>query len=112
MYLVHSELIDSKWAKIILVLISTMPKKRRKLDSNMEKQIESAKKQVELITAKINDISDEEIQIEYRDAFRATLLEVNSLIELYKTTGYNSDSIRLYENYTNYLKSFLSEFEL
>ncbi len=78
----------------------------------MEKQIDSAKKKVELITAQINDISEEDIQGEYRDAFRPTLLEVNSLIELYKSTGYNEDSIRLYENYTNYLETFLSEYEL
>ena len=65
-----------------------------------------------MITAKINDISEEDIQIEYREAFRPVLIEVNSLIELYKTTGFNPDSVRLYQNYTNYLDTFLSEYEL
>ena len=52
-----------------------MPKKRRKLNQDMEKEISSAKKTVELIVAKINDIDEEDIQVEYRQAFQKIILE-------------------------------------
>ncbi len=89
-----------------------MPKKRRKLDPEMEKNMASAKKEVELITAKINDISEEDIQIEYREAFRSALLELNSLVELYKTVGYTEDTKKIYENYLVLITTFLGEYEL
>ena len=89
-----------------------MAKKRRKLNKEMEQQIVSAKKSVELYTAKINDIDDEDIQGEYRDAFKKIILEITSLEEYYKTSGFTSDSEVMLSNYTNYLKAFLSEYEL
>ena len=46
-----------------------MPKKRRKLSADMEKQIASAKRKVELVTAIIGDIEEEDIQGDYRLAF-------------------------------------------
>ena len=39
-----------------------MPKKRRKLSAEMEKDISTAKKKVELITAIIYDIQDAKIE--------------------------------------------------
>ena len=46
-----------------------MPKKRRKLNKDFEKEIYSSKKNVELVLAKIYDIDDEDIQKEYMSAF-------------------------------------------
>lgn len=89
-----------------------MPKKRRKLNQDMEKQIASAKKNVELITAQINDIRDEDIQSEYRQAFQKIQIEVTAVFEYYKTSGYTDDSKNMLNNYDIYLKKFLSEYEL
>ena len=46
-----------------------MPKRRRKLSPELEKHISLAKKQIELITAIIHDIDEEDIQEEYKAAF-------------------------------------------
>ena len=46
-----------------------MPQRRRKLNKDFEKSIAKAKKEIELITAKIHDIYDEDIQGEYKTAF-------------------------------------------
>tara|TARA_B100000700_G_C14761067_1_gene722182 strand:+ start:447 stop:716 length:270 start_codon:yes stop_codon:yes gene_type:complete len=89
-----------------------MPKKRRKLSKDMESKISAAKKAVELYTAKINDIYDEEIQTEYRQAFQKTVLEITSLEEYYKTSGFTSESETMLTNYTSFLESFLNEYEL
>ena len=89
-----------------------MPKKRRKLDPNMEKQILAAKQQVELITAKINDIQEEDIQIEYRQSFDNVLIEIRSLEELYKTSGISDEATNIYSKYSKLLDTFLSEYEL
>tara|TARA_Y100001968_G_scaffold143231_1_gene130866 strand:- start:1391 stop:1660 length:270 start_codon:yes stop_codon:yes gene_type:complete len=89
-----------------------MPKKRRKLNQDMEKQIASAKKNVELITAQINDIRDEDIQSEYRQAFQKIQIEVTAVFEYYKTSCYTDDSKNMLNNYDIYLKKFLSEYEL
>ena len=89
-----------------------MAAKRRKLNKELEKQIASAKKKVELITAKINDIEEDDIQAEYRQSFQKVVLEVTSLSEYYKTSGYTVESENMLKNYNQYLKSFLSEYEL
>ena len=89
-----------------------MAKKRRKLNKDMEKDIASAKKAVELITAQINDIDEEEIQIEYRQAFEKTILEYKSLDEFYKTSGFTEESQKMLDNYNLFLKNFLDEYEL
>ena len=89
-----------------------MPKKRRKLNKEMEQQISSARKKVELITAKINDIDEEEIQVEYRQAFQKIVLEVSAVVEYYKTSGFTDESQKMISNYLLYLDSFLQEYEL
>ena len=89
-----------------------MPKKRRKLNKEMEQEILGAKKKVELITAKINDIDEEDIQSEYRQAFQSVVLEITSLDEYYKTSGYTSESQNMMDNYIQYLDKFLNEYEL
>ena len=53
-----------------------MAKKRRKLNKDFERKIYSSKKNVELVLAKIYDISDEDIQKEYMGAF-------NGVVHLY-----------------------------
>ena len=89
-----------------------MPKKRRKLNKDMENQISAAKKKVELITAKINDIEEEDIQIEYRQAFQKVVIEITTLSEYYKTSGFTSESEKMLSNYSDYLDKFISEYEL
>tara|TARA_Y100001968_G_scaffold321506_1_gene356057 strand:- start:55035 stop:55304 length:270 start_codon:yes stop_codon:yes gene_type:complete len=89
-----------------------MPKKRRKLNKDMEKSIASAKQTVELITAKINDIDEEDIQVEYRQAFQPAVLESTTLAEYYKTSGFTEESDEMLINFNKYLKSFLDEYEL
>ena len=49
--------------------MAIMAKKRRKLSKELEGEISKACKKVELITAIINDIQEEDIQTEYRTAF-------------------------------------------
>jgi len=41
-----------------------MPKKHRKLNKEMEAEMAAAKRKIELISALINDIRDEDIQAE------------------------------------------------
>tara|TARA_Y100001968_G_scaffold328742_1_gene376491 strand:+ start:275 stop:544 length:270 start_codon:yes stop_codon:yes gene_type:complete len=89
-----------------------MPKKRRKLNKDMESMISAAKKSVELYTAKINDINEEDIQIEYRQAFQQIVLEITSLEEYYKTSGFTEESEKMLSNYSTYLEKFLNEYEL
>ena len=44
----------------------SMAKRRRKLSPELEKNISLAKKQIELITAIIHDIDEDDIQEEYK----------------------------------------------
>ena len=61
-----------------------MPKKRRKLNRELESEISQAFKKVELITAQINDIQEDDILSEYRLAFdpvRNTFLLLKTLYD-------------------------------
>ena len=78
----------------------------------MEKQIALAKQNVELVSAKINDIEEEDIQVEYRQAFQKVVIESTCLAEYYKTSGYTEESQNMLSNYNSFLESFLSEYEL
>ena len=78
-----------------------MPKKRRKLNKNFEKEIYSSKKNVELILAKIYDIEDEDIQKEYIGAFNQVAYLYDQLKEDYEQTGFNDNSDKLLKNYKN-----------
>ena len=89
-----------------------MPRKRRKLNQDMERDIASAKKSVELIVAKINDIDEEDIQVEYRQAFQQIILEFKTLEQYYKTSGFTVESEKMLNNYNIYLSQFLKEYEL
>ncbi len=89
-----------------------MPKKRRKLNKDFEKQIYSSKKNVELILAKIYDIDDEEIQKEYMTAFKEVVYLYEQLKNDYELVGFNNDSETLISNYIDAFNLFKSEFEI
>ncbi len=89
-----------------------MAKRRRKLSPELEKNISLAKKQIELITAIIHDINEEDIQEEYKSAFLATMSTYMSLDQKYNETGLNEDTENLYQLYLSNLDKFKSEYEL
>ncbi len=89
-----------------------MPKKRRrKLDSQMEKDISLAKKQVELITAIINDIVDDEIRAEYSQAFNIVKNAYVSIAALYDLEGYNDSSVSALREFQISVEDFKNEYE-
>ena len=89
-----------------------MAKKRRKLNKDFEKKIYSSKKNVELVLAKIFDISDEDIQKEYMSAFNRVVFLYDELKEEYEKLGFNDNSEGLLTNYKNAFNLFESEFEI
>ena len=76
-----------------------MAKRRRKLSPELEKDIGLAKKQIELITAIIHDIDEEDIQEEYKSAFLPVMSSYMSLDQMYKDIGFNEESESLYKLY-------------
>lgn len=89
-----------------------MARRRRKLSPELEKNISLAKKQVELITAIIHDINEEDIQEEYKSAFLPVMTSYMSLDQLYKEIGYNDDTNNLYNEYLFNLNKFKDEYEI
>ena len=89
-----------------------MPKKRRKLNKDFEKQIYSSKKNVELVLAKIYDIDDEDIQKDYISAFNEVVNTYDKLKNDYELIGFNDNSETLITNYNNAFSLFESEFEI
>ena len=89
-----------------------MPKKSRKLDKNFERIIYSAKKRIELILAKIYDISDEDIQKEYMSSFGEVVILFDSLNSNYNEVGFNEDSELLNKNFQDGISKFESEYEI
>ena len=89
-----------------------MTKKRRKLNKDFEKIIYSSKKNVELVTAKIYDIDDEDIQKEYISAFNSVVYLYDELKEDYEIKGYNDSSEQLLVDYKDAFNLFESEFEI
>ena len=89
-----------------------MAKKRRKLSPELEKNISLAKKQIELITAIIHDIDEEDIQEEYKSAFLPVMSTYMSLDQMYKELGFNEDTNKLYNLYLSNLEIFKSEYEI
>ena len=89
-----------------------MPKKRRKLSPEMEKDMASAKRKVELITAIINDIEEEDIQGEYLLAFEPVKVCIKHLTELYLEYGINDESQSTLNIYNQLIQKFESEYEL
>ena len=64
-----------------------MPKKRRKLNKEMEAEMAAAKRKIELNMALIHDIRDEDIQGEYLEAFAQIRSAVVNLVAKYTTDG-------------------------
>ena len=89
-----------------------MARRRRKLSPELEKNISLAKKQVELITAIIHDINEEDIQEEYKSAFLSVMSSYMSLDQLYKEIGFNDDTTNLYNEYLANLDKFKNEYEI
>ena len=89
-----------------------MPKKRRKLNKDFEKEIYASKKNVELILAKIYDIDDEDIQNEYITAFNEVVYTYDKLKNDYELIGFNDNSENLIDNYNKAFSIFESEFEI
>ena len=90
-----------------------MPRKRRrKLSPELEKEISTIRKQVELITAKINDIEDDELQAEYKEGFQAGIAAFLYLTSEYDEKGFTDDAIQWRDVYKIQLEKFESEFEI
>ncbi len=90
----------------------SMAKRRRKLSPELEKNISLAKKQIELITAIIHDINEDDIQEEYKSAFLPVMSVYLSLEQMYKDVGFNDDTTKLHELYLTNLDKFKNEYEL
>ena len=89
-----------------------MPKKRRKLNKDFEKEINTSKKEVELVLAKIYDIDDEDIQKEYMSAFNEVVYSYDQLKNDYELIGFNENSDNLIDDYNKAFSLFESEFEI
>ena len=89
-----------------------MPTKRRKLNKELESMIAQAAKKVELITAIINDIQEEDIQSEYRTAFDPVRNTYLLLATLYKTEGFTDQTNELSNNYDILLNHIENEYEI
>ncbi|MDC3168079.1 hypothetical protein OA867_01500 [Prochlorococcus sp. AH-716-D22] len=89
-----------------------MPKKRRKLNKDFEKQIYTSKKNVELVLAKIYDIDDEDIQKEYMSAFNEVVNTYDQLKNDYEIIGFNDNSDNLIDHYNKAFSLFEAEFEI
>ena len=89
-----------------------MAKRRRKLCPELEKNISLAKKEIELITAIIHDIDDDDIQEEYKSAFLPVMSAYMSLDQMYKEIGFNEETTNLHLLYLTNLNKFKDEYEL
>ena len=89
-----------------------MAKKRRKLDKNFEKIIYSSKKKIELILAKIYDITDDDIQKEYMSAFQEVVNLFDLLKNDYELVGFHADSEALNKNFEDAISKFEAEYEI
>ena len=89
-----------------------MPKKRRKLNKDFEKEIYASKKNVELVLAKIYDIDDEDIQKEYMSAFNEVVYTYDQLKNDYELIGFHENSENLIADYNKAFSLFEAEFEI
>lgn len=78
----------------------------------MENDISKAKRIVELNTAKINDIAEEEIQGEYRTAFDKVKFAYIDLTASYDVEGFTDKTSSLLEKFNVVAKQFDEEYEL
>ena len=89
-----------------------MPKKRRKLNKEMEADMAAAKRKIELISALINDIRDEDIQGEYLEAFGQVRSAVVNLVAKYTTDGFCDETEGLLALYKGLIDQFEADYEL
>ena len=89
-----------------------MPKKRRKLNKEMEADMATAKRKIELISALINDIRDEDIQGEYLEAFGQVRSAVVNLVAKYTTDGFCEETEGLLALYRGLIDQFEADYEL
>ena len=89
-----------------------MPKKRRKLNKEMEADMATAKRKIELIMALIHDIRDDDIQGEYLEAFGQIRSAVVNLVAKYTTDGFCEETEGLLALYKGLIVEFEEEFEL
>tara|TARA_B100002052_G_scaffold114332_1_gene105251 strand:- start:119 stop:388 length:270 start_codon:yes stop_codon:yes gene_type:complete len=89
-----------------------MPKKRRKLNKEMEADMAAAKRKIELISALINDIRDEDIQGEYLEAFGQVRSAVVNLVAKYTTDGFCEETEGLLALYRGLIDQFEADYEL
>ena len=89
-----------------------MPKRRRKLSSEVEKRISVISKRVELISAIINDIYEEELQGEYRQAFSSVRDLSVFLVKEYQQNGLTDDIEEALRRYEELIAQFESEYEI
>ena len=89
-----------------------MPKKRRKLNKDMEAEMAAAKRKIELITALINDIRDEDIQGEYLEAFGQVRSAAVNLLAKYTTDGFCEETEGLLALYKGLIDQFEADYEL
>ena len=105
---------SSPWGqrKVSGPLNEGMVRKRRKLNKEMEAEIAASIKKVEFISAMIRDITEEDIQNEYAEAFAQVHLAAKQLGELYKIEGFTEQSEATLALYKDLLKNFEEEYEL
>ena len=89
-----------------------MPRKRRKLNKEMEADMAAAKRKIELVTALIHDIRDEDIQGEYLEAFLQVRSTVVNLVAKYTTDGFCEETEGLLALYKGLIEEFEAEYEL
>ena len=89
-----------------------MPKKRRRLNKEMEADMAAAKRKIELISALINDIRDEDIQGEYLEAFGQVRSAVVNLVAKYTTDGFCEETEGLLALYKGLIDQFEADYEL
>ena len=92
--------------------IEGMPKKRRKLNKEMEAEMAAAKRKIELVGALSNDIRNEDIHAEYVGAFLQIRSAVGNLIAKYTTDGFCEETEGLLALYKGLIQQFEEEYEL
>ncbi len=86
--------------------------KRRKLSKEYESKMALAQKETELILAKINDIEDDDIRVEYTLAFAPIKSLTATIISNYKSYGFTEESEQLYNKYNESIDFFKKEYEI
>ena len=89
-----------------------MAKRRAKLSPEMEKNISTIFKKIELISALIFDIEEEALQAEYVLGFEPVKIKALLLKNEYDIKGYNEVTIRLLEEYEILMKKFQDDYEI